>query len=249
MIGPSLVDGGAALSALSLEPLAFFEPEDWRFVLDNYEYLQDGAVITVALTAASILLGFLLGFPGGAIELYGGRFASRFVRTVGVVIRGTPILVIMVFTFFVFPLEWLYVLPVGEPFQAAMLALGVRSAAYQTQIFRGALQSIDAGQIEAAQAIGMSKRQAISYVLVPQALRRSVPGFQNEFTIVLKDTSIAFAIGLGELLRHSHDLMTQQTTAALELFVFASLVYFALTISTNRTLDYVNDRFAIPGET
>lgn len=249
MTGISAVDGEATLIAPSwLDLIAFSGSEDWLFVLDNYEYLLAGAVITVALTATSIVLGLLLGFPAGAIELYGGRFSSGVVRKVGVAVRGTPILVIMVFAFFVFPLEWLYVLPASEPFQAAVLALGVRSAAYQSQIFRGALQSIDPGQLEAAESIGMSTREAIGYVLVPQALRRSVPGFQNEFTIVLKDTSIAFAIGLGELLRHSHDLMTQQTTAALELFVFASLIYFLLTISTNRTLDYVNDRYAIPGE-
>ena len=239
-----LVADGTAV----LEPIVVTDATDWEFVLRNREYLLLGAVLTVALTATSIVLGFLLGFPAGAIELYGGRFASGFVRKAGVVIRGTPILVIMVFVFFVFPLGWLFVLPVSEPFQAAMLALGVRSAAYQSQIFRGALQSIDAGQFEAAQSIGLSKWGAIRHVLVPQALRRSVPGFQNEFTIVLKDTSIAFAIGLGELLRRSHDLMTQQTTAALELFLFASLIYFVLTVSTNRTLDAVNDRYAIPGE-
>ncbi|MHC3437097.1 amino acid ABC transporter permease [Natrialbaceae archaeon A-gly3] len=232
----------------TIAAVAAVAAEDWGFVLRNREYLLYGALITIALTATSIVLGFALGFPAGAIERYGGRYSSAFVRKAGVVIRGTPILVIMVFTFFVFPLEWLFVLPVSEPFQAAILALGVRSAAYQSQIFRGALGSIDSGQFEAAQAIGLSKWEAIRYVLVPQALRRSVPGFQNEFTIVLKDTSIAFAIGLGELLRRSHDLMTQQTTAALELFLFASLIYFVLTVSTNRTLEFVNDHYAIPGE-
>ena len=238
----------AVLDTAAVEPVAVADATDWEFVLRNREYLLLGALITVALTATSIVLGFLLGFPAGAIELYGGRYSGGFVRKAGVAIRGTPILVIMVFTFFVFPLEWLFVLPVSEPFQAAMLALGVRSAAYQSQIFRGALQSIDAGQFEAARSIGLSKWAAIRHVLVPQALRRSVPGFQNEFTIVLKDTSIAFAIGLGELLRRSNDLMTQQTSAALELFLFASLIYFVLTVSTNRTLDLVNDRYAIPGE-
>ena len=232
----------------TVDPVTAFAAEDWEFVLRNREYLLYGALITVALTAASIVLGFVLGFPAGALELYGGRYSSGFVRKAGVVIRGTPILVIIVFTFFVFPLEWLFVLPVSEPFQAAMLALGVRSAAYQSQIFRGALQSIDRGQLEAAESIGLSRWRAIRYVLVPQALRRSVPGFQNEFTIVLKDTSIAFAIGLGELLRRSHSLMTEQTTAALELFLFASLIYFVLTVSTNRTLEFVNDRYTIPGE-
>ncbi len=242
-VAPAIADGAAAL-----EYVAVTDATDWEFVLRNREYLLLGALITVVLTATSIVVGFVLGFPAGAIELYGGRYSSAFVRKAGVAIRGTPILVIMVFTFFVFPLDWLFVLPVSEPFQAAMLALGVRSAAYQSQIFRGALQSIDRGQLEAAESIGLSRWGGVRYVLVPQALRRSVPGFQNEFTIVLKDTSIAFAIGLGELLRRSHSLMTQQTTAALELFLFASLIYFVLTVSTNRTLEFVNDRYAIPGE-
>ena len=231
------------------EPVvAVLSGEDWAFVWRNREHLLEGTVITIALTLTSILLGFLLGFPAGAIELYGGRYAKPAVRKAGVVIRGTPILVIMIFTYFVLPLEPLYVFPIGDAFQAATLALGVRSAAYQAQIFRGALQSIDEGQLEAARSIGLSKRESVGYVLVPQALRRSVPGFQNEFTIVLKDTSIAFAIGLAELLKRSHDLMIQQTTAALELFLAISLIYFVLTFATNRGLDYVSNYFAIPGQ-
>ena len=248
MVEPALFAGLLDHVVGLLDQGAIAQAEDWEFVRRNYAYLVGGTGITIALTVTSIALGFVLGFPAGAIEVYGrGRVRSA-VRKAGVAIRGTPILIIMIFTFFVLPLDPLYVLPIGEAFQAALLALGVRSAAYQSQIFRGALQSIDEGQFQAAESIGMSKRQAISHVMVPQALRRSVPGFQNEFTIVLKDTSIAFAIGVGEVLKRSHDLMTQQTTAALELFVFVSLIYFVLTFGTNRTLDYVDDRFAIPGE-
>lgn len=220
---------------------------DWAFVWQNRGYLLQGATITVVLTVASILLGFLVGFPAGAIEHYGDGPLRSLVRGAGVVLRGTPILVIMIFTYFVLPLDWAFVLPVGDAFQAAVVALGLRSAAYQSQIFRGALGSIDAGQLEAARAVGFSRVGAIWNVAVPQALRRSVPGFQNEFTIVLKDTSIAFAIGLGELLKRSYDLMVSQTTAALELFLAISLVYFVLTFTTNRALDILSTRFAIPG--
>ena len=234
-------------------------PTDWGFIVENADYLLAGAVVTVLLTATSLLLGFLAGFPAGTVEVYGGAWLRRVVRTAGVLLRGTPILVILVFAFFAAPVP----LPSGSvtvpfpglppvdvglsAFTAAALGLGLRSAAYQSQIFRGALQSVDAGQMEAARAVGLSKLGAIRHVVLPQALRRSIPGFQNEFTIVLKDTSIAFAIGLAEILTRSYDLFVQQTTATLEVVLFISLVYFLLTVFTNRTLDYLDRRYAIPG--
>ena len=129
---------------------------------------------------------------------------------------------------------------------AGILGLGLRSAAYQSQIFRASLASVDDGQLEAGRAVGLSRFEAIRYVVVPQALRRSIPGFQNEFTIVLKDTSIVFAIGLAELLTRGYDLFTQETTAVLEVILFISAIYFVLTFTTNRALDYLGTRYAIP---
>ncbi|MBX0324021.1 amino acid ABC transporter permease [Halomicroarcula sp. F13] len=214
---------------------------DWAFVVDNLDYLLTGAAVTVGLTLTSLLLGFLLGFPAGAIEVYGDGLAERFVSVGGVVLRGTPIVVIMLVLFFVVSIS-------KSAFVTATVGLGLRSAAYQSQIFRGALQSVDEGQMEAARAVGMSRFEAIRHVVVPQALRRSMPGFQNEFTIVLKDTSIAFAIGLAELLTRGYDLFTQsgRSTAVLEVFVAISAIYFVLTFGTNRALDRLSDYYAIP---
>ncbi|AXR76655.1 ABC-type amino acid transport system, permease component [Natrarchaeobaculum sulfurireducens] len=272
----ALLDPSVSVSIADAIQPAFLEGfvstylgDDWQFVYRNADYLLWGAGVTVLLTLTSILLGFIAGFPAGAIEVYGSGYSKAFVRKTGVLIRGTPILVIMIFTYFVLPIEIVLVAaelglralefvlgptPVAVPtdvpeaFIAATIALGFRSAAYQSQIFRGALQSVDDGQMEAARSIGMSRLEAIRHVMVPQAMRRSVPGFQNEFTIVLKDTSIAFAIGLGELLKRSHDLFIQETTAVLEVIIFISLIYFVLTFGTNRLLDYLSYRFAIPGE-
>lgn len=269
---PSLLSTAAGpLQAGLLEEYATtYLGDDWGFVVRNADYLLWGAALTVLLTLTSILLGFLAGFPAGAIEVYGSGYSRAFVRKAGVLLRGTPILVIMIFTYFVLPIGPILdaaefvrraleialgptPVPVPEAvpeaFLAATIALGFRSAAYQSQIFRGALQSIDDGQMEAARSIGMSRLESIRHVMVPQAMRRSVPGFQNEFTIVLKDTSIAFAIGLAELLKRSHDLFIQETTAVLEVILFISLIYFVLTFGTNRLLDYLSHRFAIPGET
>jgi len=214
---------------------------DWAFVLANADYLLTGVGVTIALTLTSLLLGLVVGFPAGAIEVYLDGPLAWLVGTAGVVLRGTPIVVIMLVLFFVVSIS-------GSAFVTATVGLGLRSAAYQSQIFRGALQSVDEGQLEAARAVGLSKFGGIRHVVVPQALRRSMPGFQNEFTIVLKDTSIAFAIGLAELLTRGYDLFTQsgRSTAVFEVFVAISAVYFVLTFTTNRALDSLSDRFAIP---
>ncbi|RLM95604.1 amino acid ABC transporter permease [Haloarcula sp. Atlit-7R] len=213
---------------------------DWLFVIDNLGLLLGGTAVTIALTVASILLGFAIGFPAGAIEVYGSERASRLVEQVGVVLRGTPLLVIIMILYFGLSVS-------SSAFVTATIALGLRSAAYQSQIFRGALQSVDDGQLEAARAVAMSRFEAIRYVVVPQALRRSVPGFQNEFTIVLKDTSIAIVIGIGELLTTGQNLYEGgQSTAALEIFLAVSLVYFVLTFATNRSLDRLSDYYAVP---
>jgi polar amino acid transport system permease protein len=224
-------------------------PSDWTFVSNNVQYLLGGTAVTIGLTIASLLLGFFAGFPAGAIEVYGDGLSKRAVQTVGVVFRGTPLVVILIFMFFVFPTPDvdLGVLTVSGAFVASVLGLGLRSAAYQSQIFRGALQSVSEGQMEAARAVGMSQLDALRYVIVPQALRRSVPGFQNEATIVLKDTSVVFAIGLAELLTRSYDLFVRQTSAVLEVILFVSAIYFVLTFATNRALDYASAYYAIPG--
>lgn len=242
-MGPS-----AAVPALTAVDLAQVLTDDWLFVFNNAGYLLEGAVLTVGLTVASLLVGFLVGFPAGAVEVYGGTWSKRAVESVGVVLRGTPLVVILVIMYFVVgvPSIGMGVATLSGAVTSAILGLGLRSAAYQSQIFRASLQSIDEGQLEAGRALGMSQFEAVRHIAVPQALRRSVPGFQNEMTIVLKDTSIVFAIGLAELLTRSYDLFVEQTTAVLEVIIFISAIYFVLTFTTNRALDHLEDYYAIP---
>ena len=225
---------------------------DWGFVIGSWWLLLLGTVVTVLLTTTSLALGFLAGFPAGAIEVFGTGWIEAVVSTAGVLLRGTPIVVLIVLFYFGLPIPRLGTVPVLEiqlsAFLAATLALGLRSAAYQGQVFRGAIQSIGGGQMEAARAVGMTRRQAIRHVIFPQAVRRSIPGFQNEFTIVLKDTSVAFAIGLAELLTRAENLYLQpgRDTAVIEVIVTISAIYFVLTFTTNRALDYANEVYAVP---
>jgi len=235
-----------------MEP-AVLQASDWGFILANWDSLALGVVVTVLLTATSLTLGFGLGFPQGAIEVYGEGWIADLVSTAGVFLRGTPIVVLIVLFYFALPIPQLGSLPMVDvkvdAFVAATLALGLRSAAYQGQVFRGSIQSIGEGQLEAARSVGMTKLQAIRHVVFPQAVRRSLPGFQNEFTIVLKDTSVAFAIGLAELLTRAERLYLQpgRDTAVIEVIITISAIYLVLTFTTNRALDYVHSQYAIPG--
>jgi len=217
------------------------QSSDWAYVLENADILFEGTVETIKLTVLAMVLGFLAGFPAGAAEVYGSPWIRKPVWAAGVGLRATTILVILVFLFFVAPFA-------TSAFVAAVIGLGFRSAAYQAQMFRGALQSVDEGQMEAARSVGMTRFQAIRRVIVPQALRRSIPGFQNEFTIVLKDTSIAIILGISELLGVTEDLFLQsgRSGAALELILAASLVYFVLTVTTNRGIEYLGEVYEIP---
>ena len=240
---------------MDLVPL---QATDWQFIVDNAEYLLFGTIVTILLTLSSLTLGFLVGFPAGAIEVYGSGLLRDLVDTAGVILRGTPIVVLIVLFHFGLPIPRLWTVEVLDRqlfqmgvFVSATLALGLRSGAYQAQVFRGAIQSIDEGQMEAARSVGLSKLQAIRHVVFPQAIRRSVPGFQNEFTIVLKDTSVAFAIGLAELLTRAENLYLQpgRDTAAVEVIIAISAIYFVLTFATNRALDHLEDVYAVPGGT
>jgi polar amino acid transport system permease protein len=217
------------------------QSSDWEYVWSSRDALLAATVVTVKLTFVSIVLGFVIGLPAGVAEVYAPARLRVPVETVGVVVRAVPILIILIYMFYVFSVS-------SNPFIAATFALGIRSGAYQSQIFRGAIQSVGQGQMEAARSVGMSKFEAIVHVIVPQALRRSIPGFQNEFTIVLKDTSIAIILGVSELLGTAEDLFLQQnrTGAAMELILAISLVYFVLTVTTNRGLEFAGDYFGVP---
>ena len=167
--------------------------------------LLEGAKVTVILSVLSIALGFLIGLPVAIMETYGGKTLKYLAMLYEGTLRGIPLLAIYMIIFFSIPL----LTGIGLPaFWAAVLGLGIRSSAYQSQIFRSTIQAVGEGQIEAAYSLGMSKLQMLRYVVLPQALRMAVPAWMNEYVIVLKDTSIALAIGIVELTRQAQYLVS-----------------------------------------
>ena len=207
---------------------------------DFFRYIAEGTAVTVAVTLVALPLGLVVGLFLALVHVYGGRWLTRLVSVYSVVMRGVPPIVLLFILYFVFS---------GaidlDPFWAGSLSLGIISSAYQLEILRGAILSVSGGQMLAARAIGLSRMQAIRHVVLPQALRLAIPAWSNEASIVLKDSSLVYAIGVAEILRRAQQLSatTQQPFLA---FGAAAVIYFVLVFSTNRLLDYLERRTRIP---
>ena len=177
------------------------------------------------LVLGALALGFCLGLPLAVIQAYGPHPAARLVGVYVWFFRGVPILLLLfLFYYGVFNVLGLDVGTIG----ASCVVLGLASAAYQSQIFRGSLQALPQGQMRAAKALGMTTFQAIRSVTLPQALRLSIPGWSNEYSILLKDSAMCFALGTPEIMARTH-FVASRTYEHLPLYITAGLIYFLIT--------------------
>jgi polar amino acid transport system permease protein len=205
------------------------------------QYVVQGAGVTIAVTLVALPLGFILGILLALLYLYAGRFVSGITAVFGTAMRGVPPIVLLFILYFAMS---------GAvnltPFWAGSLSLGIISSAYQMEIFRGAILAVGSGQMMAARAVGMSRWRAIRYVILPQALRLAIPPWSNEAAIVLKDSSLVYALGVAEILRRAQ-LLAASTQQPFLAYGAAALIYFILVFSVNRFLDWLQKRMQIPG--
>lgn len=161
--------------------------------------LTEGMFFTLLLTALGLLIGFALGLIIALMRVYGAKEIGWFASGYEKLFRGIPLLIlIFIFAFGIPSLFW-YLEPLERPIAGVILALGLRSGAYQSQIFRGAILSVNPGQMEAGRALGMSRIQSFRHVVFPQALRLAIPSWSNEYAVVIKDSSFAYAVGIVEM--------------------------------------------------
>jgi len=188
-------------------------------------------------------LGLVVGVVVALVEVY----ASRPLRAVALAyewfFRGVPELVLL-FLFYFGPAQ--FGLEISA-FLAAVLALGFRSSAYQSQIFRGAIQAIAPGQSLAARSLGMSRLAVIRHVILPQALRLSLAGWSNEFSSVLKDTTLAYGIGVVEVMRQARRVTARDFPLTLPAFLTVALMFLVLTYVGNWGIGLLERRLRVPG--
>ena len=203
-----------------------------------------GLALTLEIIFITLSLGFVLGLPVASIQVYSWRDPAVLMYVYERIVRGIPVMFTIFLIYFGAPYLGLEL----DAFMSGVLALGLRSSAYQSQIFRGSLQSVGKDQIDAAESLGMGRLKIIRKVVLPQALRRALPAWSNEWSTMVKDSSLVYVLGVVEMMTRAK-MIVDRTGMAIPIFLTVALFYLIITASGNKFLRYLEERLAIPGVT
>ncbi len=187
-------------------------------------YLLGGALLTLGISVAAILVGLACGLIAALMRMSTRRIINQPAAFYVWIMRGTPVLVQLIILYTGLPQLGIKL----TVLQAAVIGLGVNEGAYLAEIFRAGIDAVPKGQFEAARAIGLTSVQTMRLVVLPQALRIVIPPLGNAFNGLMKTSSLASVISMDELLRRT-EMLIQVQFKVLEIFIVAALYYLALT--------------------
>lgn len=199
-------------------------------VLHDFPSLLNGALTTIEVTFFSLIFATILGLIFGMFRISQSKILKYIAKIYISVIRGTPLYVqIFFFHFGLFPLLFGHMIDANI---SGIFVLSLNAGAYLVEIFRAGIESIDKGQMEAGRAIGFSHGQTMRYIILPQAIKRMIPAFLNQFIISLKDTSLLAAIGVGELMYSAQTIYSMNYLAFQYLSAIAIMYWIIITLLT-----------------
>ncbi|HYB09661.1 MAG TPA: amino acid ABC transporter permease [Alphaproteobacteria bacterium] len=209
-------------------------------VVKSLPFLLEGALRTIEVVVMALILGVGCGLMGGFARLSHSRILRAIAAAYVSVIRGTPFVVQLFFVYYAFP-------QMGVEIPAMVAAVGTLafySGSYQTEIVRGAIQSIDKGQIEAAKALGLSYRQTMRLVVLPQALLRMLPPLGNEFVALSKNSALVSLVTVQELFL-SAQMVISSTFQNFAIFLTIGIIYYAMTSAVGAFTQYLERRLKV----
>lgn len=200
----------------------------------------DGTIVTLQITFLSIIIGFILAFFVAVMRMSKSKILKGLSWLYVWVIRGTPMFLQILIVYFAVPIMYRnatgQVLANWSAFASGVAALALNTAAYTSEVIRSGIESIDKGQWEAAQALGMTKAQTMIKVIAPQTLKRLIPPFANELTTIMKDTSLVSTIGITELVKVSKGFAA---SGAVRFYFFCCVIYLFMTTFTTVIFDKI----------
>lgn len=202
----------------------------------------EGTLVTLKLIALSIPLGLILGILIAVGRVYGNKFISSFCTVYTLFFRGTPLLIQLFILYFGFPSIGIFF----SPFAAAVIGFILCSGAYHSEYIRGAIQSIKIGQMMAAEALGMTRSKAILYIILPQALRRAIPGCSNEIIYLIKYSSLAFMVTCVELTGAGKIIASRYFEYTL-VFLVIGAIYLLMVSIVTKVLSTLEKKLEISG--
>ena len=213
------------------------------FLIEHFPLILRGFLTTVQITFFGVLMGLALGILLAVGDLYGGKTLSTIIKFYVEFFRGSP-LIIQLFIFY-FSIPTLLNIRI-DSLTVGFIVFGLNSAGYQKGYIKGAMESVYVDQMTAALSIGLSKAQAIRYVVLPQALRIVIPPWSNEFCSLAKSTAALLIIGVRELTSAGKSIASW-TWRVLETYTFIALIYLLWISVVMKILDILYNKVKIPG--
>lgn len=209
----------------------------------------DGTIVTIVLSLTTVLLGSLIGLFVVMMKISEKKVLKGIANLYTNIIRGTPMLLQLFL--------WLYGLPMigitfsgiaflgstygSREFITAVVALGINSGAYVSEVLRGGLEAVDKGQIEAGRALGLSKSETMFSIVIPQAIRTVLPGLGNEFITMIKESSIVSTVGVFDVM-YTSNIVKASTYSIFEPLIVVGVIYFILTYSLSYLMKKLEKR-------
>ena len=209
----------------------------------------DGTIVTIVLSLTTVLLGSLIGLFVVMMKISENKVLKGIANLYTNIIRGTPMLLQLFL--------WLYGLPMigitfsgiaflgstygSREFITAVVALGINSGAYVSEVLRGGLEAVDKGQIEAGRALGLSKSETMVSIVIPQAIRTVLPGLGNEFITMIKESSIVSTVGVFDVM-YTSNIVKASTYSIFEPLIVVGVIYFILTYSLSYLMKKLEKR-------
>jgi len=214
-----------------------------EFILEYWQFIVEGFETTVIMTFLGLAGGFVLGIASALGDVYGGKLLRILINGYVEFFRGSPLIVQLLFFYFSIPaitgLNW-------DAFTAGAVTLMLNSGAYQKGYFKGAIEAVFKDQLMAAKSLGMTFRQTLRHIVLPQALRIVIPPWTNEYVSLGLSTSALIVLGIRELTNISKSIAAQ-TFRPLEVYLFTSVIYFIWITVSLKVLDWIYNRVKIPG--
>ncbi|GHV97834.1 glutamine ABC transporter permease [Lactobacillus nasalidis] len=208
----------------------------------NLHFLLQGFWVTIEVSVISIILSFVIGLILGLVRFTRVDAKTiRISRVVGViidVIRNLPLLLIIFFSYFGLPVLGIRV----DAFQASVIAMVVFESAMIAEVVRSGIMAVDPGQMEGARSNGMTYMQAMTHVVLPQALTKMIPALLSQFVSLIKDTSLATIIVLPELLYHAEIIYNQNTNYMIPMYLAVAVMYFIICFALSSFANYLSKR-------
>jgi len=215
---------------------------DWSAIWPAIPLLLDGAKMTLWISILGLAGGIVIGLMAGLARTYGGWISNHVALVFIEIVRGTPIVVQVMYIYFALPMA-LPDLRI-DTFTAAVVTIMINSGAYIAEITRGSVLSIHKGFSEAGMALGLSRRETIRHVIMPLALRRMLPPLGNQWIVSIKDTSLFIVIGVAELTRQGQEIIAGNFRA-LEIWSAVAVIYLFITLVLSFVLRRVEKRMKI----